>query len=130
ERVSPHPTASSPVKILVTGAAGYVGSILCEHLLDAGHSVVALDSLRHGLDGPFHLCANPAFEFVRGDARDEGTLRELVARCDVIIPLAALVGAPICDRDPDAARTTNLDAVRLLNRLRSPRQLVVYPPTN
>jgi len=116
--------------VLVTGGAGYVGSVVCEHLLDAGHSVICLDTLAHGQAGPLHLCAQPAFEFVRGDARDEATLKPLVARCDAILPLAAVVGAPACDRDPGLATALNLEAIRLLNRLRSPRQLVVYPTTN
>ena len=118
------------LKILVSGAAGYLGSILCEHLLAAGHSVLAVDNLSHGQDGPLHLCAHPSFEFVRGDCRDEVLMAPLVKRCDAIIPLAAIVGAPACDRDPGAARSTNLEAVRLLNRLRSPAQLIVFPTTN
>jgi nucleoside-diphosphate-sugar epimerase len=104
--------------------------VLCERLLEAGHQVTVIDSLTHGHHGPFHLCANPCFEFVRGDARDPELMRRFVANCDVLIPLAALVGAPICDRDPWAARTVNFDAIRLLNKLRSPRQLVIYPTTN
>ena len=118
------------MRILVTGGAGYIGSILCESLLDAGHEVVCLDRLLFGQHGPFHLCANPRFDFVRGDARDERVVRELVAKADAIIPLAAIVGAGACDADPEAARTVNLDAVRLLLRLRSPRQLIVFPTTN
>src|SRR5687767_13576982 len=117
-------------RVLVTGAAGYVGSILCEHLLNAGHEVIALDRLLHRQNGPFHLCARPGFDFVFGDARDENVLRPLLANADVLIPLAAIVGAPGCDRDPATAVSTNLDAVRMLNRLRSPSQLVVYPTTN
>src|SRR6185436_10105771 len=78
----------------------------------------------------FHLCAHPAFNFVRGDARSESTLRGLLPTVDAIIPLAAIVGAPACDLDPYMAESTNLGAIQLLNRLRSPRQLVVYPTTN
>ena len=118
------------MKILVTGGAGYIGSVVCERLLDAGDHVTVLDNLMHGQDGPFHLCGNPCFDFIRGDARDPELMRRAVAHADVIIPLAALVGAPICDRDPWTARMVNVDAVRLLNKLRSPRQLVVYPTTN
>ena len=118
------------MRVLVTGGAGYLGSVLCESLLTAGHEVVCLDRLIHGQNGPFHLCADPRFDFVRGDARDEPVLRELVARADAIIPLAALVGASACDADPDAARTTNLEAIRLLLRLRSRSQLIVFPTTN
>jgi nucleoside-diphosphate-sugar epimerase len=116
--------------VLVTGGAGYFGSVLCEHLLQAGHSVICLDTLALGQPGPLHLCANPGFEFVQADARDEAVLKGLLGRCDAIVPLAAVVGAPACDRDPWLATSLNLDAIRLLNGLRSPRQLVVYPTTN
>jgi nucleoside-diphosphate-sugar epimerase len=117
-------------RVLLTGAAGYLGSVLCEHLLDAGHQVVGLDSLLYGQSSLFHLCHNPNFDFVQGDARDEALMRRLVAEADAVIPLAAVVGAPACDRDPWLARSTNLEAIRMLNRLRSPSQLVVYPNTN
>jgi nucleoside-diphosphate-sugar epimerase len=122
--------AKAAKRVLVTGGAGYVGSILCEHLLDAGHSVTCLDTLAHGSSGPLALCANPRFEFLRGDARDERVVGDLVKKHDVFIPLACVVGAPACDRDPWGARSINLDAIRMLNRLRSPSQLVVYPTTN
>ena len=117
-------------KVLVTGAAGYIGSVLCEHLLDAGYAVVALDRMIYEPLALMHLCAEPRFEFVRGDVRDEGLIAKLVAQCDVIIPLAAIVGAPACDRDPEMARSVNLEAIRTINRLRSPRQQLVFPTTN
>lgn len=117
-------------RILVTGGAGYLGSVICEHLLDAGHHVTALDSLIYQQNSLFALCARQRFEFVRGDARDDGVMRRLLADTDVILPLAAIVGAPACDSDPALARSVNLNAIRLLNQLRSPRQLVVYPTTN
>ncbi len=117
-------------RVLVTGAAGYLGSVLCEHLLEAGYQVVGLDSLLYGQSSLFHLCHNPKFDFVHGDARDEALVRRLVAEADAVIPLAAVVGAPACDRDPWLARSTNFEAIRMLNRLRSPGQLVVYPNTN
>jgi len=116
--------------VLVTGGAGYLGSVLCEHLLDAGYQVTVIDNLMYGQHSLFHLCANPRFEFVFGDVRDETLMRSLVEETDVLIPLAAIVGAPACDRDPWRARSVNLEAVRLLNRLRSPSQLVVFPTTN
>ncbi len=116
--------------VLITGGAGYLGSVLCEHLLDAGYRVTILDRLYHGQAPLFHLCDNPALDFVPGDVRDEALVRRLVKDADVIIPLAAVVGAPACDRDPWLTRAVNLDAVKLLNQIRSPRQLVVYPNTN
>ncbi len=116
--------------ILVTGGAGYLGSILCEHLLHAGYRVTVMDSLLYGQNSLFHFCADPHFDFICGDVRDEEALKPLIKKADVLIPLAAVVGAPACQRDPWLARSVNLDAIRLLNRLRSPRQLVIFPNTN
>lgn len=119
-------------RVLVTGGLGYLGSIVCEHLLDAGFEVVALDNIMYGAgqQGLFHLCANPAFDFIKGDVRDEAVMRSALKNADAVVHLAAIVGASACDRDPALATSVNLDAVRLLNRLRSPNQLVVYPNTN
>ncbi len=117
-------------RVLVTGGAGYLGSVLCEHLLDAGHHVTVVDRLVHNCPSLFHLCSNPNFDFVWGDVRDENVMGRLIGQSDVLIPLAAVVGAPACDRDPWLATSVNFEAVRMLNRLRSPRQLVIYPNTN
>ena len=87
-------------KVLITGAAGYLGSVLCEVLLREGYAVRALDNLFYGEANLFHLCPNPDFEFVRADARDEKALRPLLRDIDAIIPLAAMVGVGACDRDP------------------------------
>ena len=118
------------IRVLVTGGAGYVGSVLCEHLLDAGYQVTVVDNFMYGQSSLFHLCADSRFEFVFGDVRDEGLVRGLVKEADVLIPLAAVVGAPGCDRDPEMARSVNFDAIRLLNRVRSVSQLVVFATTN
>ena len=119
-----------PVKVLITGGAGYLGSILCPRLLEAGCQVTVLDSLLYGVPSLFHLCADPRFEFVHGDARDERVVGRLLAETDVVIPLACIVGAPACDRDPIAARSINLEAIAMLNKLRSPSQRIIYPTTN
>ncbi len=116
--------------VLVTGGAGYLGSVLCERLLDVGFRVTAIDCLMYQQKSLFHLCANADFDFVCGDVRDEALLRRYVTQADVIIPLAAIVGAPGCDRDPTLARSVNLEAIRLINRLRGASQLVIYPTTN
>jgi len=118
------------INVLVTGGAGYLGSVLCEHLLDAGYHVTAIDSLMYGQNSLFHLCANPAFDFIEGDVRNEDLMQGLIKDADVIIPLAAIVGAPACKRDPWLTTSVNLEAVQLINRLRSPQQLVIYPNTN
>jgi nucleoside-diphosphate-sugar epimerase len=118
------------MRVLVTGGAGYLGSILVEHLLKAGHGVSVLDNLMYGQRTLFQHCASPQFDFACGDARDEAALKPLIAKADVLIPLAAIVGAPACDRNPWLATGVNRDAVILLEKLRSPRQLIVYPNTN
>ena len=119
-------------RILVTGGLGYLGSILCEHLLAAGYAVTALDNLMYGAgqQGLFHLCANPAFDFVKGDVRDEAVMRQALKKADSVVHLAGIVGAAACDRDPLLATSVNFESVQLLDRLRSPNQLVVYPNTN
>lgn len=118
------------MRILVTGGAGYLGSVLCGRLLEAGHSVTVLDSFMFGQTSLFHLCANPRLDIVRGDVRDDATVSRILAQCDVVMPLAALVGAPLCDRDPHTATAVNRDAIQRLNRMRSPNQLIIYPTTN
>lgn len=118
------------MKVLVTGGAGYLGSVLGEHLLNAGYQVTVLDNLMYQQHSLFHLCANQNFEFVFGDVRNEPLMRRVMEDADVLIPLAAVVGAPACEGDPSLARSVNLEAVRLLNRLRSPGQLVIFPTTN
>lgn len=116
--------------VLITGGAGYIGSVLTEHLLDAGYRVTVLDNLHFQQRSLFHLVAHPGFEFVFGDARDEALLGGLLRDADVVIPLVAVVGAPACTHDPALARSLNLDATRLLNRLRSPRQIMIFPATD
>ncbi len=117
-------------KVLITGGAGYLGSILCEHLLSAGYQVTVLDNLMYGQHSLFHHCSNPAFDFVLGDVRDESLARSLVKQFDVLIPLSAIVGAPACDRDPHLAKSINFESVKRLNELRDPGQLVVSPTIN
>ena len=118
------------MKVLVTGGAGYIGSVLTEHLLNKGWYVHVLDNLSSGDHSLFHFCANERFDFTQGDARDSETVSRLVKDADVIIPLAAVVGAPACDRDPRLAKQVNYDAVIELEKMRTRSQLIVYPNTN
>ncbi|MGA2052261.1 MAG: NAD-dependent epimerase/dehydratase family protein [Opitutales bacterium] len=117
-------------RILVTGGAGYIGSVLAPALLAAGHQVTVLDNFMFGQATLLDCCGDENFEVVRGDCRDERVVAPLVAKADAIIPLAALVGAPLCDRDRSGAITTNRDAVQLLCRLASKKQRILYPTTN
>ena len=118
------------MRILITGGAGYLGSVLTPALLRAGHHVTVLDNLLFGQTTLLDCCRYDTFDVVHGDCRDEPLMRDLVAKVDVVMPLAALVGAPICAADPVAATTTNLDAVRMLCRLMAPAQWLVMPTTN
>lgn len=121
------------MKILVTGAAGYIGSILVPHLLgqeEFPHRVVALDNFMYGQTSLLDYCYFPNFEVIRGDARDPGLIAELIKKVDCIIPLACIVGAPACDKDPTTATATNLLAIKLILKHRSKDQMIIFPNTN
>ncbi len=117
-------------RILITGGAGYLGSVMTPHLLGLGYRVTVLDSFLFQQNSLADCCAYDTFEIVRGDCRDEALVKKLLAGADVIIPLAALVGAPLCQRDPWATRGINQDAVELLCRLASREQRMLMPVTN
>lgn len=116
--------------ILVTGGAGYLGSILVPALLEAGHRVTVLDNFMYLQNSLAANCAHPNFDVVNGDARSVETLKPLVAKADYVFPLAAMVGAPLCKKDPIAATTTNRDAIATLSKMMSPQQRIVMPITN
>jgi nucleoside-diphosphate-sugar epimerase len=117
-------------RVLITGGAGYIGSILTPLLLAEGFHVTVLDAFRFGQSSLLECCALPNFDVIRGDCRDERTLRDAMQRADYILPLAAVVGAPACADDAVAARTLNLEAIQLLLKLRGREQRIVYPCTN
>ncbi len=117
-------------KILVTGGAGYVGSVLIPELLRAGHEVTVIDNFLYGQTSLLETCNFDNFTIIRGDVRNETIISEHIKDKDFIFPLASLVGAPLCDYDPIAARTTNLDAVELLIKLRNSGQKIIFPNTN
>ena len=117
-------------KVLVTGGAGYLGSVLVPLLLSKGHEVTVLDSFYFNQSTLLDSCLNPDFKVVRGDARNEQLMAELMEGKDYIIPLAAMVGFPLCKADEVAAETTNLGAIKTLLKLRKPEQRIIYPCTN
>jgi nucleoside-diphosphate-sugar epimerase len=116
--------------VFVPGGAGYLGSILSEHLLDRGYRVTVLDNLMYRNRSLFHLCNNPNFDFIFGDIRNEKLAGELAEKADVIIPLAAIVGAPACEREPEMTVAIHIDAMRNLRKHLGNNQLVIYPTTN
>jgi nucleoside-diphosphate-sugar epimerase len=116
--------------ILVTGGAGYLGSILVPALLEAGHRVTVLDNFMYLQNSLAANCAHPNFDVVNGDARSIDMLKPLVAKADYVFPLAALVGAPLCKKDPIAATSTNRDAIATLSKMMSAQQRIVMPITN
>lgn len=118
------------IEVLITGGAGYIGSVMTELLLSRGMKVTVVDNFRYGQSSLLNLCASDDLQIVRGDCRDEALMGRLLKGKEVIIPLAALVGAPICDRDRVGAATTNRDAVQMLCRLADPAQKILYPVTN
>jgi len=117
-------------QILITGGSGYLGSILSEQLLSQGHKVTVLDNLAFNQRSLFHLCANEDFDFYIGDARDREILVPLLKNVEYIIPLAAVVGAPACDKDPYLAESLNFGAIETINNLRSKDQKIIFPTTN
>ena len=117
-------------KILVTGGAGYLGSTMVPDLLAAGHEVTVLDNFMFQQASLNHICHHPKFSIVNGDIRIERVIAPLLEKADVIIPLAAFVGAPLCNADPVGATTVNHDAIIMMLRLLSRDQMVLMPTTN
>jgi len=116
--------------ILVTGGAGYLGSTMVPELLKEGHKVTVLDNFMFKQSSLNHCCYHPNFSIVKGDIRQKDIMSKLMKKFDVIIPLAALVGAPLCSLDPIGATTTNHDAIELMLKLLSKDQIVLMPTTN
>lgn len=118
------------MKVLVPGGAGYIGSVLIPMLLSDGHEVIALDNFMYSQSSLNHVCYHPQFSIVKGDLRDKEVLEPLIGWADVVIPLAALVGAPLCKQDPFTATAVNHDATIKLIRSLSPTQGIIMPTTN
>lgn len=116
--------------ILVTGGAGYLGSTLVPDLLNAGHRVTVLDNFMFKQTSLNHCCHHPNFSVTKGDIRQKTILSKAMKNADVVIPLAALVGAPLCNLDPIGATTINHDAIELMISMLSKEQIVLMPTTN
>jgi len=116
--------------VLVTGGAGYIGSVLIPELLALGHKVTAIDNFSFNQPSLLECCKYDSFQVIRGDVRDEKIMTKLMAKADVIVPLACLVGAPICAQRPMEARSINLDAIKMLIDMSSKDQKFLSPTTN
>jgi nucleoside-diphosphate-sugar epimerase len=119
------------MNILITGGAGYIGSVLTPHLLSEGHTVTVIDSFMYQNEASlFSIASHPKLSIIRGDARHKELIATHLKNADVIIPLACLVGAPLCNLNPDGAKSINYDAIDMLLSLRSPAQHIIFPTTN
>lgn len=118
------------MRILVTGGAGYIGSVLVPMLLADGHDVTVVDNFMYGQTSLLDVCDRDKLAIVPGDVREPAALEPLLKQADAVIPLACLTGAPICKRDPWAARGVNFEAVKSIAERLSPSQMMIFPSTN
>ncbi|HBA82615.1 MAG TPA: hypothetical protein DCZ95_00845 [Verrucomicrobia bacterium] len=116
--------------VLVTGAAGYIGSVLVPTLLARDYAVTAIDNFSYGQASLLDCCHHEQLTIVRGDIRDEQLMRKHMKNADIVIPLACLVGAPLCAQKPLEAKSINLDAIKMLLDMAGKDQIFVSPTTN
>ena len=117
-------------KILITGGAGYIGSMLSTKLLSLGHKVTVVDLLKYDKGSLNHLYFNKNFKLIVDDVRKKNLVKQLVKKHDFIIPLAALVGAPLCEKFKKDAVSTNLGTIKTLCEIVTKKNKVIYLTTN
>lgn len=123
-------TMKNKPTVLITGGAGYIGSVLTEELLKKNYRVVIIDNLMYEQSTLLNHCHDENFDFVSGDCRDEELIKKYVAQADILIPLACLTGAPLCQQEPWAARSVIVEGVKLILKYRKKEQQIIYPNTN
>ena len=117
-------------KILLTGGAGYIGSMLSTSLVNNNYNITVLDNFMFSQTSLNHLCDKDNFNIINGDIRDESLIKRLIKEHDIIIPLAAYVGAPLCNSDPIGSKSVNYDAIKLMLKNISNNQMILMPTTN
>jgi nucleoside-diphosphate-sugar epimerase len=118
------------MKILVTGGAGYIGSIMVPELLKAGHEVFVIDNFIYNQTSLLDCCNDRKLTVVRGDVRSKDPISEWIKKADAIFPLACITGLPACERDVTAARTVNYEAIKMILGMRNSKQIIIFPTTN
>jgi nucleoside-diphosphate-sugar epimerase len=118
------------MNILVTGGAGYLGSVLVPTLLKEGHQVTVVDNFMYAQTSLLDCCHDSKLTIIRGDTRDKALMAQLMSKVEAVFPLACLTGAPLCARDPQGAEAVILDTVKMIINLRGKSQIVIYPTTN
>ncbi|MBT5471338.1 MAG: NAD(P)-dependent oxidoreductase [Nitrospina sp.] len=118
------------MKILITGAAGYIGSVLVPILLQNDHEVIAIDNFMYKQTSLLDCCHYDNFTLINGDVRNSALIEENMKKVDAILPLACLTGAPLCDKDPITAKAVNFEAIKTILEKRSSSQMVIFPTTN
>jgi nucleoside-diphosphate-sugar epimerase len=116
--------------VLVTGGAGYLGSVMVPMLLDKGYNVTVIDNFLFNQNSLHQYCYLDDLSLIKGDVRDRTVMKSAVSNADIIIPLAAMVGAPMCNNDKVAAASINRDAIEMMCELVSSEQKVLMPITN
>ena len=118
------------MKVLITGCSGYIGSSLTTRLLNLGHQVYGVDINLFSSDALNHLFLNKNFIFSKFDVREKQKLKKIISKVDLIIPLAGIVGAPLCDKKKKDAKSINYDAIKYICKIKSKSQRIIYPTTN
>ena len=118
------------MKILITGGSGYIGSILVPELINLGYEVTVVDNFMYKQSSLNHLCVFENFNIINGDIRNQNLMKSLIGSTDLVIPLAAIVGAPLCNKDPYSAQSINYDAIVNMIKLVSKNQIILMPTTN
>lgn len=118
------------MKIIITGGAGYLGSVMVPELLRQKHKVTVIDNFMYNQTSLLDCCYDDNLTIVRGDTRDQALVEKHIKDADAIFPLACLTGAPLCARDPEGAKGIIVDALKNILKLKTKKQMVIYPTTN